>query len=106
MSYAWSVRPTTDTDMTSVIDGRSHAIAATDVDNGIWEGKGHYRAVCGATVVVATLTSAPGPECPSCRQAIDAAQALRAAAVDGRRRRTSRWLPSASWRLRTAGTSR
>lgn len=65
MSYGWSAG-SFDTQMTSVVDGRTHTVAAADFDAGIWQGKGRYRAVCGADVVVAALVSGPGPLCPRC----------------------------------------
>jgi hypothetical protein len=52
--------------MTSVVDGLTHAITATDFDAGIWLGQGRYRAACGAPVIVACMSSKPGPRCQHC----------------------------------------
>ena len=101
MSYAWSARPATDTDMTSVLDGRTHTIAAADLDAGIWHCRGQYRAICGATVVAAALASAPGPGCVSCSQAVEAAQV---AAAEQERQRRVRWPIRAMRRLRISGS--
>jgi len=103
MSYAWSARPATDTDMTSVIDGRNHLITAADLDAGISRDQGHYQAICGATVVAAALASAPGPECAPCRRVVRTRQANRAAAHH--RQRRAHWVPHALHRLRSTITS-
>lgn len=50
MSYGW-VGGTAPLDMTSVTDGRTHAIAVADFDAGLWAGQGRYRAICGAQVI-------------------------------------------------------
>lgn len=65
MSYAWPPG-STDTQMTSVADGRTHTIAGAEFDAGVWQGHGRYRAVCGAEVIAASLMSGPGPQCPAC----------------------------------------
>ena len=52
--------------MTSAADGRTHAISAPEFDAGIWLGQGRYRAMCGAVVLVASLSAKPGPRCPLC----------------------------------------
>ena len=99
MSCAW-LGSATDIDMTSVIDGRTHVIAAADFDAGIWRGQGRYRAVCHATVVAAALASSPGPECAACRHAVQTLRADRAAAPPERRH--ARWIPRIVDRLRAS----
>lgn len=61
MSYGW-VGGTTPLDMTSVTDGRTHAIAAADFDAGLWAGQGRYPAILGAQVIAAAMASAPRPQ--------------------------------------------
>jgi hypothetical protein len=55
-----------DIEMTSVTDGLTHAITAADFDAGIWLGQGRYRAACGTPVIVAGMSSKPGPRCRQC----------------------------------------
>lgn len=88
--------------MTSVLDGRTHTIAGPDLDAGIWEGRGRYEALCGATVIAAPLISAPGPACPSCVQVLD--DVLATAAADRERHRPRRSPLRLLRRLRTAGS--
>jgi len=52
--------------MTSVSDSRTHLITAAAFDDGIWQGAGRYRALCDTTVVAASMSSAPGPDCRTC----------------------------------------
>jgi hypothetical protein len=58
--------PAIDIEMTSVADGLTHAITAADFDAGIWLGQGRFRAACGTPVIVAGMSSKPGPRCPHC----------------------------------------
>lgn len=55
-----------DIEMTSIADGLTHAVTAADFDAGIWLGQGRYRAACGAAVLVACMSSKPGPRCRHC----------------------------------------
>lgn len=52
--------------MTSVSDGRTHTITAAEFEQGLMQGSGRYRAACGADVLVASMTSDPGPRCARC----------------------------------------
>jgi hypothetical protein len=52
--------------MTSSFDDRTHLVTAAAFDDGIWQGVGRYRAVCGVTVFAASMSSRPGPNCRSC----------------------------------------
>jgi hypothetical protein len=65
MSYAYSA-PVGDIDLTSILDGRTHAVSAADFDAGIWQGRGRYRARCGIEVLAAALVTGPGPRCGQC----------------------------------------
>lgn len=53
-------------DMTSVADGRTHTITFAEFERGVMVGTGHYRAICGADVMVASMAACPGPRCPQC----------------------------------------
>jgi hypothetical protein len=55
-------------DMTSVSDGRTHAITAAEFEQGVLTGLGRYRAACGADMVVASMVARPGPTCPRCAE--------------------------------------
>ncbi len=54
--------------MTSVSGSRTHLITAAAFDDGVWQSAGRYRAVCGATVVAASMSSIPGPDCRPCHE--------------------------------------
>lgn len=66
-NYAWAVvaRPEL-MDLVSVTDGRTHVLTATDFERGLSEARGRYRAVCGAVVEVASMSTGPGAWCVSC----------------------------------------
>ena len=68
-------------DMTSASDGRTHTITAAEFEHGVLQGRGRYRAVCGAGVLVAPMTSDPGPRCSRCGEV--RRQNERAATVPG-----------------------
>ncbi|MGH3566056.1 MAG: hypothetical protein ACRDRH_08500 [Pseudonocardia sp.] len=54
--------------MPSVDDNRTHLITARAFDDGIWQGSGCYRAVCGVTVVADAMASQFGPNCLACHE--------------------------------------
>lgn len=47
-----------------------HAISEDDIATGISAGSGRYKALCGATVCVASMVCPPGRRCPSCEAAV------------------------------------
>ena len=53
--------------LTSARDGRAHLVTDLDFAYGMSAGFGIYPALCGATVLVGSLASAPGPRCIACR---------------------------------------
>ena len=67
--------------MTSASDGRTHTITAAEFEHGVLQGRGRYRAVCGAGVLAAPMTSDPGPHCSRCDEV--RRENERAAAVPG-----------------------
>lgn len=64
--------------MTSALDGRTHTVTTADLERGMVEGVGRYRAACGADVLAASLTARPGARCRGCAPIV---------AVDGRTER-------------------
>lgn len=57
---------TIDLAMTSITDGRTHTITVAEVDTGVRQGQGRYRAVCGAEIMPVAMASPLGPDCPHC----------------------------------------
>ena len=47
-------------------DGLDHAVTDEQMATEIAERAGQYPAVCGHTVLAASMTCPPGPRCPSC----------------------------------------
>jgi hypothetical protein len=52
--------------ITGVSDGADHAVTDEDMAVGMRAGKGLYLAMCGASVLVASLTAPPGRMCTRC----------------------------------------
>lgn len=66
-SYAWAgVSRLELMDLISVTDGRTHVITAAEFERGLSEARGRYRAVCGAVVEVASMSTGPGARCVLC----------------------------------------
>lgn len=53
--------------LTSAHDGLAHLVTDLDFAHGMNAGLGTYPAVCGATVLICSLASAPGSRCRTCR---------------------------------------
>lgn len=68
MCHTGSAVPPELMDMTSGVDGHTHAITAAEFEQGVLTGLGRYRAACGAEVVVASMVTRPGPRCPRCAE--------------------------------------
>jgi hypothetical protein len=47
-------------------DGTAHLVAYRLYESGLVGGEGRYAAVCGRTVLAASLACAPGRSCPLC----------------------------------------
>ena len=50
-------------------DGRAHLVASAVYDAALVGDRGVYLAVCGHTVLVASLLAVPGPPCVLCAEA-------------------------------------
>jgi len=75
--------------ITSVRDGRDHAVSDAELDTG--SKNGHYRALCGHDVIPTAMTAPPGQRCPTC--------ALRRAALTRVDRATDTGMPRLMARL-------
>ncbi len=57
-------------ELTAADDGVSHRVTETAYREGLASGAGHYQALCGRRVLVASMITAPGRACRSCRDAV------------------------------------
>lgn len=58
--------------VTSGEDDTTHLVPFRLYEEGLMSGAGRYIAVCGRTVLAASMAAAPGRRCPLCRASIDA----------------------------------
>lgn len=70
--------------VTSVTDGRDHAVTLDAMAAGIQSGTGRYSAICRAIIEPAALAAPPGLSCPACRAALGQSR-VRAVVVRGAR---------------------
>jgi hypothetical protein len=57
--------------VTSAEDGTAHVVAFRLYEEGLMSGVGRYAALCGKTVLTASMTTAPARRCPLCRASLD-----------------------------------
>jgi hypothetical protein len=55
----------------SAEDGMAHLVAFRLYEAGLMSGEGRFGAVCGKTVLAASMAAAPGRRCPLCRASLD-----------------------------------
>ena len=53
--------------VTSAEDTTSHLVAHRLYEEGLVSGEGRYAAMCGKSVLAASMATAPGRQCPLCR---------------------------------------
>lgn len=51
-------------------DDTAHLVAFRLYEEGLMSGEGRYAAVCGRTVLAASMAAAPGRRCPLCRASL------------------------------------
>jgi hypothetical protein len=56
----------------SAEDDTAHLVAFRLYEEGLLSGGGRFAAVCGTSVLAASMATAPGRRCPLCRAASDA----------------------------------
>jgi hypothetical protein len=56
--------------VTSAGDDMAHLVAFRLYEEGLMSGEGRYAAVCGRTVLAASMATAPGRRCPLCRASL------------------------------------
>ncbi|MCO1577701.1 hypothetical protein M8C13_18255 [Crossiella sp. SN42] len=76
--------------VTSRVEAVDHAVTDEDMAAGIADGKGIYRAVCGARVVAALLEEPPHTRCLRCQTYVWARATLRDMDLDNPGPRRSR----------------
>jgi hypothetical protein len=64
-------------ELTAAGDGLRHRVNEYAYEEGLTTGAGHYKTLCGRTVMAAAMITVPGPACRACRQRDDEEQCLR-----------------------------
>jgi hypothetical protein len=56
--------------VTSAGDDTAHLVAFRLYEEGLMSGEGRYVAMCGRSVLAASMATAPGRRCPLCRASL------------------------------------
>ena len=56
--------------VTSAGDDLSHLVAFRLYEEGLMAGEGRYAALCGRTILAASMSTTPGRDCPLCRASL------------------------------------